>query len=60
MSMRSEHEFCFTEIFVDGGAAINARDEDGETPLHMAYRNNRLEIAQYLLNCGAGGGMKNK
>jgi ankyrin repeat protein len=58
--MRSEHEFCFTGIFVDGGAAVNAQDEDGETPLHMAYRNNRLEIAQYLLNSGAGEGMKNK
>jgi ankyrin repeat protein len=49
---RSEHEFRFAEILVDGGAYVNARDKDGETPLHMAYRNNRLEIAQYLLRSG--------
>jgi ankyrin repeat protein len=49
---RSGHEIRFAEILVDGGAYINARDKDGETPLHMAYRNNRLEIAQYLVKSG--------
>ncbi|KAN0130581.1 hypothetical protein V8E53_011667 [Lactarius tabidus] len=42
-----------------GGADVNARDKDGETPPHMAHHNNRLEVAQYLLNSGADEGAKN-
>jgi ankyrin repeat protein len=50
----------FAEMLVDGGDAdVNARDKDGETPLHTAYRNNRLDIAPRLLWRGADKGAKN-
>jgi len=40
-------------------ADINARGKNHETPLHMAYRNYRLEIAQWLLQNGADKDAKN-
>ena len=45
--------FRFAEILVDGGADVNARDKAHDTPLHIAYRNNSLDIAQRLLKSGA-------
>ena len=50
---RSGDEFHLVGILVDGGAEVNARDKDDETPMHIAFRNNRLDIAQCLLNRGA-------
>ena len=44
---------------VDGGADVNARDEDHETPLHTAYRNNRLDIAKRLIQKRANQGALN-
>lgn len=32
---------------------VNARDEFGKTPLHVAYKNDREPIIQFLLNSGA-------
>ncbi|KAN0130571.1 hypothetical protein V8E53_011657 [Lactarius tabidus] len=43
-----EDEARLVGILVDGGADVNARDKDHETPLHTAYRNNRLDIAECL------------
>ena len=50
---RFDDVFRFAEILVDGGADVNARDKAHETPLHIAFRNNRLDIAQCLLKSGA-------
>ena len=44
---------------VDGGADVNARDKDNETPLHAAYRNNRLDIAERLIQRHANEGALN-
>jgi ankyrin repeat protein len=35
-------------------------EKDGETPLHIACRKNRFEIAQYLPNSGDEEGAMNK
>ena len=35
-------------ILVDSGADANARDNDNETPLHTAFRNNRFDIVECL------------
>ena len=40
-------------MLVDAGADVDARDKDNETPLHIAFRNNRLDVAQFLLKSGA-------
>ena len=37
-------------LVYSGGADINARDKNSETPLHVAFRNNRLDIVERLLN----------
>jgi ankyrin repeat protein len=42
-------ESRFAGIIVDAGADVDAQDKDGETPLHTAYRNNRLHVAERLL-----------
>jgi ankyrin repeat protein len=46
---RVGHDHRFVSILVDGGADINARDNDHETSLHTAYRNNRFDIVRPLL-----------
>lgn len=56
---RVEDESRLVGILVDGGAEVNARDKDHETPLHTAYRNNRLDIAKRLLAKGADKDAKN-
>ncbi|KAH9055012.1 ankyrin repeat protein [Lactarius vividus] len=56
---RNGDGFLFARILVDGGADVDARDKDQETPLHMAYRKNRPDIAQCLLMRGADRDAKN-
>jgi ankyrin repeat protein len=56
---RFEDEFRLVEILVEGGADVNARDKDHETPLHIAFRNNRLDILRSLLQSGANITAKN-
>ena len=38
---------------LDKGACVNAKTEDGETPLHLAVKGNFLSICIMLLECGA-------
>lgn len=38
---------------VDGGADVNSRDSEGETPLDFAVEFGREEVAQYLRTRGA-------
>ena len=44
-----ENEARLIGILVEGGADVDARDKDNETPLHSAYRNNRLEVTKHLI-----------
>jgi ankyrin repeat protein len=41
------------EYLVDHGADVNAKNENGETPLHYAASNGHLPIVQYLVQHGA-------
>ena len=34
-------------------AEVNAKDGNGQTPLHVAARNNSLEVAELLISSGA-------
>jgi ankyrin repeat protein len=54
-----ENVFQLVGILVDGGADINARDKDNETPLHTAYRNKRFDNVNYLCGCRADKDAKN-
>ena len=49
--------FCFlkksVELLVNSGADIEARNNDGETPLHIMARRRRLGCAIVLLSRGA-------
>ena len=54
-----EDESRLVRILEVGGADIDARDKDNETPLHTAYRNNRFDIVNSLLNRGANEKVKN-
>ena len=49
----------FVGILVDGGADVNARDKDNETPLHAAFRNNRVDIVERLIKARADYGANN-
>jgi hypothetical protein len=40
-------------LLIEHGADMNGRGQFGDTPLHRASREARLEAGQFLLNCGA-------
>ena len=40
-------------LLLDGGAEIEARNENGGTPLHVAVENNEPEVVALLLDRGA-------
>jgi 26S proteasome non-ATPase regulatory subunit 10 len=41
------------QMLLERGAVIDARDDDGETSLHMAVEAGRIQVAQLLLKHGA-------
>jgi len=40
-------------LLVENGASVHARDDSGRTPLHWVAQYGHVEVARYLLNCGA-------
>ena len=41
------------EALVGAGAKVDAKDFVGDTPLHIAARENRVDVAKYLISKGA-------
>ena len=41
------------KLLIDHGAAVDARDKDGDTPLHDAARNGHLPAVKLLVGAGA-------
>ncbi|EAY08855.1 ankyrin repeat protein, putative [Trichomonas vaginalis G3] len=56
----SFHLSSLLEYLISKGADINAKDEDGCTPLHYAAGNNNKETAEILISNGADINAKNK
>ena len=54
-----EDEFRLVEILLEACADIDVQDKDGETPLHTAYRNNRHDIVESLVQNYANKDAKN-
>lgn len=48
------------ELFIDAGADVNAKDYDGDTPLHLAVECRDYEIIKFLIENGADPTIKNK
>ncbi|MFC1793884.1 ankyrin repeat domain-containing protein, partial [Planctomycetota bacterium] len=40
-------------LLVEAKADINAKDEEGNTPLHDASRTGKIEVVQLLIEAGA-------
>ncbi|KAL1381812.1 hypothetical protein pipiens_013334, partial [Culex pipiens pipiens] len=41
------------QLMLDHGASINTTDEDGNTPLHLAFEQKEFELAEFLIENGA-------
>lgn len=41
------------KTLIQGGVKINIADDDGDTPLHYAVKNNNKAVVMQLLKCGA-------
>ena len=48
-----ENRSDIARALLDRGAEVDARDEDGRTPLHRAASNNSLDVARMLIDRGA-------
>lgn len=42
-----------TELLINAGAAVNAKDDEGMSPLHAAAKNGYLDVAKMLIDNGA-------
>ena len=51
-AIKSDH-LAVAKLLLEHGADVNARDVNGETPLHWAVRNNRVKEARLFLDHGA-------
>ncbi len=50
----------FVGLLIEAGAAVNANDKDGNSPLHIAALCGQTEIVQLLLKAGAAANVRNK
>ncbi len=49
----------FAKSLLERGAIIDTCDREGNTPLHVAIDNERIEVALHLINSGANINLKN-
>ena len=54
------HDAGTVQLLVDHGAAVNTADEDGNTPLHLAFKDGEVELIEVLVRNGANVRIKNK
>ncbi|WP_265033965.1 ankyrin repeat domain-containing protein [Wolbachia endosymbiont (group A) of Sicus ferrugineus] len=48
-----------TEYFIQKGADVNAKDKDGNTPLHLAAMKGKIDVVKILLEYNADVNTKN-
>jgi ankyrin repeat protein len=48
------------KMLIKAKSDINLQDEEGDTPLHLAYKKNNPEIIKLLLESGANPELQNK
>ena len=58
--MCSKGDIWFVKRHLDKGSDVNAKDEDGMTPLHYAVEGGYNEIAELLFDKGANVNAKNE
>ncbi|KAL1395777.1 hypothetical protein pipiens_002796 [Culex pipiens pipiens] len=54
------HDVGTVQLLVDHGAAVNATDEEGNTALHLAFKDGEAELIEVLVRNGADLSVKNK
>ncbi|XP_052567020.1 uncharacterized protein LOC128093608 [Culex pipiens pallens] len=54
------HDAETVQLLVDHGAAVNTVDGDGNTPLHLAFRDGEVELVEVLVRNGADLSVTNK
>ncbi|XP_052567018.1 uncharacterized protein LOC128093606 [Culex pipiens pallens] len=54
------HDVGTVQLLVDHGAAVNATDEEGNTALHLAFKDGEAELIEVLVRNGADLSAKNK
>ncbi|WP_246846809.1 ankyrin repeat domain-containing protein [Leptospira barantonii] len=57
----SEHKYEYAKYFIENGADVNAKNDDGQTPLHLVtyFAEDKKEIMKLLLKHGAKINSKN-
>ena len=52
-SVIKNNDIEIVKLLIENGADVNAKNEDGETALHLANRKGYLDIVKYLIAKGA-------
>ena len=48
-----DREQAAVQLLVDGGTNLSAKNTEGQTPLHLAVKNDDVSMVQFLLERGA-------